>query len=182
MTSVVDAPRPVSSDASPTRPEWAVSRASMPAAAAAAVNRRQIECGDRSNTWALGSASSGRNRRRWNELPATRLRPSTSEASKYRAEALGLRSPASRRGEAGSERSGRGVEVGREPDGWEPGASPRGALVIHGTRTPTNHGSWVFCRAATLVAMGPRCGNLWTPPPTGFPRGGAPAVSTGSGP
>ncbi len=37
MTSVVDAPRPVSSDASPTRPEWAVSRASMPAAAAALI-------------------------------------------------------------------------------------------------------------------------------------------------
>ena len=40
MTSVVDAPRAVSSDASPTRPLCAVTRASMPAARAAAVNRR----------------------------------------------------------------------------------------------------------------------------------------------
>ena len=39
MTSVVDAPRAVSSDASPTRPLCAVTRASMPAARAAAVNR-----------------------------------------------------------------------------------------------------------------------------------------------
>ena len=36
MTSVVDAPRLVSSDASPTRPECAVIRRSTPAAAAAA--------------------------------------------------------------------------------------------------------------------------------------------------
>ena len=35
-----DAPRAVSSDASPTRPLCAVTRASMPAARAAAVNRR----------------------------------------------------------------------------------------------------------------------------------------------
>ena len=40
MTSVVEAPRAVSSDASPTRPLCAVTRASMPAARAAAVNRR----------------------------------------------------------------------------------------------------------------------------------------------
>ena len=40
MTSVVDAPRAVSSDASPTRPLCAVTRASMPAARAAAVKRR----------------------------------------------------------------------------------------------------------------------------------------------
>ena len=39
MTSVVDAPRAVSSDASPTRPLCAVTRASMPAARAAAVKR-----------------------------------------------------------------------------------------------------------------------------------------------
>ena len=39
MTSVVDAPRAVSSDASPTRPLCAVKRASMPAARAAAVKR-----------------------------------------------------------------------------------------------------------------------------------------------
>ena len=40
MTSVVDAPRAVSSDASPTRPLCAVTRAAMPAARAAAVKRR----------------------------------------------------------------------------------------------------------------------------------------------
>ena len=34
ITSVVDAPRLVSSLAKPTRPEWAVTRRSMPAAAA----------------------------------------------------------------------------------------------------------------------------------------------------
>ena len=39
ITSVVDAPRLVSSDASPTRPECAVTRLSMPAVCAAAVNR-----------------------------------------------------------------------------------------------------------------------------------------------
>ena len=47
MTSVVDAPRAVSSDASPTRPLCAVTRASMPAApggrgeAALNLHRRQ---------------------------------------------------------------------------------------------------------------------------------------------
>ena len=40
MVSVVDAPRAVNSEASPTRPLCAVRRRSTPAAAAAAVNRR----------------------------------------------------------------------------------------------------------------------------------------------
>ena len=40
MTSVVDAPRAVSSDASPTRPLCAVTRASMPAAITASVRGR----------------------------------------------------------------------------------------------------------------------------------------------
>ena len=39
MTSVVDAPRAVSSDASPTRPLCAVTRASMPAARASSTRR-----------------------------------------------------------------------------------------------------------------------------------------------
>ena len=43
MTSVVDAPRAVSSDASPTRPLCAVKRASIPAARAAAVICPNIE-------------------------------------------------------------------------------------------------------------------------------------------
>ena len=44
MTSVVDAPRLVSSDASPIRPECAVTRLAMPAALAAAVTRNPIIC------------------------------------------------------------------------------------------------------------------------------------------
>ena len=46
ITSVVDAPRLVSSDASPTRPECAVTRLSTPAAWAAVVNRNPIICAD----------------------------------------------------------------------------------------------------------------------------------------
>ena len=55
MTSVVDAPRLVSSDASPTRPECAVTRLSTPAASAAAVNRNPIICGDNGTTRPPGS-------------------------------------------------------------------------------------------------------------------------------
>ena len=43
ITSVVEAPRLVSSDASPTRPEWAVTRASPPAARAGGVNRSHLQ-------------------------------------------------------------------------------------------------------------------------------------------
>ena len=50
MTSVVDAPRLVSSDASPTRPEWAVTRLSRLAACAAAVNRNPTICADSGTT------------------------------------------------------------------------------------------------------------------------------------
>ena len=45
ITSVVDAPRAVSSEARPTRPLCAVNRASMPAALAAAVNRPDVSIG-----------------------------------------------------------------------------------------------------------------------------------------
>ena len=55
MTSVVDAPRLVSSDASPTRPECAVTRLSTPADAAAAVNRSPIICADNGTTRSPGS-------------------------------------------------------------------------------------------------------------------------------
>ena len=44
ITAVVDAPRAVSSEASPTRPLWAVTRRAMPAAAAAAVVNRWPIC------------------------------------------------------------------------------------------------------------------------------------------
>ena len=54
MTSVVDAPRLVSSDASPTRPECAVTRRSRPAAAAAAVNRNPTICGESGTTRSSG--------------------------------------------------------------------------------------------------------------------------------
>ena len=50
---MVDAPRLVSSDASPTRPECAVTRLSMPAARAAAVNRSPIICADNGTTRSL---------------------------------------------------------------------------------------------------------------------------------
>ena len=55
MTSVVDAPRLVSSDANPTRPECAVTRLSTPAACAAAVNRSPIICADKGTTRSPGS-------------------------------------------------------------------------------------------------------------------------------
>ena len=54
MTSVVDAPRLVSSDASPTRPECAVTRRWTPAFTAAAVNRNPIICADNDTTWSPG--------------------------------------------------------------------------------------------------------------------------------
>ena len=62
MTSVVDAPRLVSSDASPTRPECAVIRRSTPAAAAAAVNRSPVICGDSGTTRSPGSGFVARHR------------------------------------------------------------------------------------------------------------------------
>ena len=55
ITSVVDAPRLVSSDASPTRPECAVIRLSTPAVCAAAVNRNPIICADKGTTRSAGS-------------------------------------------------------------------------------------------------------------------------------
>ena len=52
---MVDAPRLVSSDANPTRPEWAVIRLSIPAACATAVNRNPTICADNGTTRSLGS-------------------------------------------------------------------------------------------------------------------------------
>ena len=52
---MVDAPQLVSSDASPTRPEWAVTRASTPAARAAAANRSPTICGESGTTWSSGT-------------------------------------------------------------------------------------------------------------------------------
>ena len=78
---MVDAPRLVSSDASPTRPECAVTRVSIPAVAAAAVNRNPIICADNgtpvvstSSTIAMevgtGGARLGRGRQRIsNQIP-----------------------------------------------------------------------------------------------------------------
>ena len=61
ITSVVEAPRAVSSEARPTRPLCAVNRAAMPAAWAAAVNRRPRLRGVRPpKTRAVGSTSAGR--------------------------------------------------------------------------------------------------------------------------
>ena len=54
MTSVVDAPRLVSSDASPTRPEWAVT-CSTPAALAAAWNRSPTSFGESDTTRSSGA-------------------------------------------------------------------------------------------------------------------------------
>ena len=53
ITSVVDAPRLVSSDASPTRPEWAVTR-STPAARAATANRSPTIFGESGATRSAG--------------------------------------------------------------------------------------------------------------------------------
>ena len=55
MTSVVDAPRLVNSDANPTRPECAVTRLSTPATGAAAENRNAIICADNGTTRLPGS-------------------------------------------------------------------------------------------------------------------------------
>ena len=54
ITSVVDAPRLVSSDPAPTRPEWAVIRDSTPAARAAAANRSPAICGESGTTRSSG--------------------------------------------------------------------------------------------------------------------------------
>ena len=51
------APRLVSSLARPTRPEWAVTRRSMPAALAAAVNRSPIICGESGTTRPSGAGA-----------------------------------------------------------------------------------------------------------------------------
>ena len=59
ITSVVDAPRLVSSDASPTRPECAVTRLSTPAFRAATVNRNPIICADNGTTRSPGSGDEG---------------------------------------------------------------------------------------------------------------------------
>ena len=59
ITSVVDAPRVVSSDAKPTRPECAVTRLSTPATADAAVNRNPTICGDNGTTRSAGSGTRG---------------------------------------------------------------------------------------------------------------------------
>ena len=45
----------MSSDASPTRPEWAVTRASTPAARAAGANRSPTICGESGTTWSSGA-------------------------------------------------------------------------------------------------------------------------------
>ena len=55
ITSVVDAPRLVNSEANPTRPECAVTRLSTPAAWAAAVNRNPTICADNGTTRSPGS-------------------------------------------------------------------------------------------------------------------------------
>ena len=60
MTAAVEAPRAVSSEARPTRPLCAVSRAGMPAAWAAAVKRRPSCWGVRPpKTRVVGSTSAG---------------------------------------------------------------------------------------------------------------------------
>ena len=55
ITSVVDAPRLVNSLASPTRPECAMTRFSIPPTAAAAVKRNPIICADNGTTRLPGS-------------------------------------------------------------------------------------------------------------------------------
>ena len=55
ITSVVDAPRVVNSEAKPTRPECAVIRLSTPPAWAAAVKRNPIICADNGTTRSPGS-------------------------------------------------------------------------------------------------------------------------------
>ena len=63
ITSVVDAPRRVSSDARPTRAEWAVTRASTPADRAAAWNRSPTICGDSGTTRSSGPGLAARAQR-----------------------------------------------------------------------------------------------------------------------
>ena len=82
MTSVVDAPRLVSSDASPTRPECAVTRLSTPATCAAAVNRNPIICADNGTTRLPGSGLvAPRNVRRARATPSFTNRTSFTSPS-----------------------------------------------------------------------------------------------------
>ena len=62
ITSWAEAPRAVSSLANPTRPEWAVSRGSTPAARAAAENRSLTACAERPTTRSVGAMSPRRSR------------------------------------------------------------------------------------------------------------------------
>ena len=81
ITSAVEAPRAVSSEARPTRPLCAVNRASMPAALAAAVNRRPRLRGVRPpKTRAVGSTSAGRRVRTAVAAPFLRYRTSVGGA------------------------------------------------------------------------------------------------------
>ena len=77
ITSVVDAPRLVSSDGRPTRPECAVTRHSTPAACAAAVNLNPIVCADNGTTRPAGSGFvTARSVRMARATPAFTNRPS----------------------------------------------------------------------------------------------------------
>ena len=85
ITSVVDAPRLVSSDASPTRPECAVTGLSTPAACAAAVNRNPIICADSGTTWLPGSGLvAARSVRRARATPSFTNRTSFTSPSWWR--------------------------------------------------------------------------------------------------
>ena len=100
MTSMVDAPRLVSSDARPTHPECAVTRRSTPAAAAAVVNRNPIICADSGTT---RSAASG-----FVAARIARAAPSFTYRTSFTSPSwLGL---------APAHRDGRAVAVGRVGD------------------------------------------------------------------
>ena len=74
---MVDAPRLVSSDGRPTRPECAVTRHSTPAACAAAVNLNPIVCADNGTTRPAGSGFvTARSVRMARATPAFTNRPS----------------------------------------------------------------------------------------------------------
>ena len=88
IASVVDAPRRVSSDARPTRPEWALT-GSTPAARAAAWNLNPTICGDSGTTRSAGAGlDASRN---------VRTAPATSPSRTARSSGRGGPSPAPRR-------------------------------------------------------------------------------------
>ena len=145
MTSVVDAPRLVSSDASPTRPECAVIRRSTPAAAAAAVHSRvpnQVESfhhwmNPRSVPVELGTQESSGCLREWAKSYGKGLHVERGRAPGHRYSPVRLMCSHPKRRDVGQ-------EFGRDVEASVPAAAGGRSGVLnrrtsYGTTTPLCH-------------------------------------------